>query len=140
MEEKEGGRRRKRKSKFVSKRDVGRQGGGKRTTTEAEAKANAIFDKADMDGNGAIDFSEWCVATIDKCELLSDDNLREAFDFFDSDNSGTIDANEIGRVLGYNLHKERKLWREVVSEVDTNGDGEIDFQEFKSVMMRLIEK
>ena len=80
-----------------------------------------------MDGNGAIDFSEWCVATIDKNELLSNENLKEAFDFFDTNNNGTIDANEISRVLGYNLLKERKLWREVVSDVDTNGDGEIDF-------------
>ena len=49
-----------------------------------------------MDGNGSIDFSEWCVATVDKSELLSESNLREAFNFFDNDNSGTIDADEIG--------------------------------------------
>lgn len=81
---------------------------------EAEVKADQIFDKADVDGNGEIDFSEWCAATINKNELFCDENLREAFEFFDNDNSGTIDANEICQVLGQNYQKEFKLWREVV--------------------------
>lgn len=42
---------------------------------------------------------------------------------FDIDGGGTIDAAEIGSILGQNLVKEEKLWQEVVKEVDINGDG-----------------
>ena len=90
---------------------------------EVEARANEIFDQADVDGNGEIDYNEWCLATINKNELINESNLREAFALFDEDNNGSIDANEIGRILGYNLSKERKLWQEVIKEVDLNGDG-----------------
>ena len=58
-------------------------------------KLHWTFKLYDVDGNGEIDFAEWCAATINKNELFCDENLREAFEFFDNDNSGTIDANEI---------------------------------------------
>ena len=76
-----------------------------------------------MDGSGEIDYNEWCLATINKNELINESNLREAFALFDEDNNGSIDANEIGRILGYNLSKEKKLWQEVIKEADLNGDG-----------------
>ena len=46
-------------------------------------EVDLIFDKADVDRNGEIDFSEWQVATINKNDVLSDVKLREAFNLFD---------------------------------------------------------
>ena len=46
---------------------------------EVEERANEIFDQADVDGSGEIDFGEWCAATINKNELLNEQNLRDAF-------------------------------------------------------------
>ena len=33
--------------------------------TAAEERAREIFKNADADGNGSIDFTEWCTATMD---------------------------------------------------------------------------
>ena len=33
---------------------------------EIEERALEIFNNADVDGNGAIDFGEWCTATINQ--------------------------------------------------------------------------
>ena len=41
-----------------------------------EARANELFDQADVDHSGEIDYNEWCLATINKSELLSEINLR----------------------------------------------------------------
>ena len=35
-------------------------------TDEIEERALEIFNNADVDGNGAIDFGEWCTATINQ--------------------------------------------------------------------------
>jgi len=40
-----------------------------------EQHAKDLFRKADLDGNGEIDYSEWEIATIDKYSLLSDDKI-----------------------------------------------------------------
>lgn len=45
-----------------------------------------------MDKNGSIDFVEWCVATINKRNLLNEKNLLTAFELFDKDGGGTISA------------------------------------------------
>ena len=71
--------------------------------TEVEERAKALFDEADVDCTGEIDFGEWCAATINKNELFNEENLSIAFKTFDIDGSGKISANEVGEILGHNL-------------------------------------
>ena len=55
---------------------------------------------------------------------------------FDKDNSGVISVDEIRAIFGGDANK----WANIVSEVDLNGDGEIDFQEFTRMMQGLDKK
>jgi calcium-dependent protein kinase len=58
----------------------------------AEEYVDGIMKAADMDGNGELEYSEWVVATINKESLLTEDKLRTAFDMFDRDGGGSINA------------------------------------------------
>lgn len=107
---------------------------------ELKAEATAIFKKADQDGNGALDYGEWSAATINKRELLNETNLKTAFELFDRDKGGSIDAKEVAAILGQGLKCDDAVWQEIVREVDVNGDGMIDFDEFKTMMSKFVEK
>ena len=37
----------------------------------AEAEVDRILEKADADGSGEIDYSEWIIATVNKRKLLT---------------------------------------------------------------------
>jgi calcium-dependent protein kinase len=54
---------------------------------------------------------------------------------FDSDGNGRISASELKKVLASGLASEEKVWSSIIEEVDNNGDGEIDFGEFESIIM-----
>ena len=54
-----------------------------------------------------------------------------AFSYYDKDNSGAISVDEIKSVLGVGKNIKMEVWDQVVLEVDANGDGEVDFEEFK---------
>ncbi|KAI9137157.1 Centrin-1 [Paraphysoderma sedebokerense] len=61
--------------------------------------------------------------------------IREAFDLFDTDGSGTIDSKELKvamRALGFEPKKEEI--KRMISEIDKNGTGSIDFNEFLELM------
>jgi hypothetical protein len=63
--------------------------------------------------------------------------LKDAFSVFDSDGSGSIDRKELKRLmkkLGQAL-TEAEL-DAMMDEVDTDKDGVISFEEFKSMMVR----
>lgn len=94
-------------------------------------EATDFFNAVDIDQNGSIDFGEWCAATINKRQLLNEQNLRTAFQLFDKDGGGTISAQEVAEILGHNMSKDQTVWKEIIKEVDLNGDGLIDFDEFK---------
>ena len=100
----------------------------------AEEEVERIMAIADADGSGEIDYSEFVVATMDKKKLLSNEKLETAFNLFDKDNSGSISADEIKDVLGVGKNIDEKVWNDIVLEVDGNGDGEISFSEFKTMM------
>ena len=104
----------------------------------AEAEVDKIMKIADTDGSGEIDYSEFVVATINKKKLLSNEKLETAFNLFDKDGSGSISAFEIKEVLGVGKNIEEKVWSEIITEVDANGDGEISFLEFKIMMQKLL--
>ncbi|XP_052796115.1 uncharacterized protein LOC128228692 [Mya arenaria] len=61
--------------------------------------------------------------------------IREAFDLFDADGSGTIDAKELKvamRALGF--EPKREEIKKMISEIDKEGTGTIDFNDFLSIM------
>merc|ERR1711936_776416 len=61
--------------------------------------------------------------------------IKEAFDLFDSNHSGTIDAKELKvamRALGFEPKKEEI--KKMISDIDKDGTGTIDFNEFLQMM------
>ncbi|KAL4237820.1 hypothetical protein ACF0H5_002532 [Mactra antiquata] len=71
-------------------------------------------------------------------EKLTEEQIAEfrlAFSVFDKDGDGTISTNELSNVLknmGQNLTDEDL--DEMIQEVDEDGNGEIDFDEFLTMM------
>jgi Ca2+-binding EF-hand superfamily protein len=53
--------------------------------------------------------------------------LGKAFKFFDADSSGKISQDNLKEVLGF-------CSMEMITQVDRDGDNQIDFSEFKKMM------
>jgi len=67
--------------------------------------------------------------------------LRAAFKLFDQDNSGKIDRDEILKLLAgddFDGVYTKEALDQAIGEVDENGDGEIDFEEFLSMMRSIM--
>merc|ERR1739848_535349 len=61
--------------------------------------------------------------------------MKEAFELFDLDGSGTIDAKELKtamRALGMEASKEET--RKMIEDIDKDGSGTIDLEEFTAMM------
>merc|ERR1712193_11743 len=75
---------------------------------------------------------------IKKAGQLSDeqmDEIREAFNLFDGDQSGAIDVRELKaamRALGLEVKNEEL--KKMVADVDNDGNGTIEFAEFLQMM------
>lgn len=59
---------------------------------------------------------------------------------FDKDGGGTISSDEIKEILCQGQNIDDNVWNEVIREVDEDGNGEIDFEEFESMMTKLLQK
>lgn len=65
--------------------------------------------------------------------------IREAFDLFDTDGSGSIDAKELQvamRALGFESGDQEI--RKMIDDIDKDGSGAIDFEEFLQMMTEKI--
>jgi len=65
--------------------------------------------------------------------------IKEAFDLFDTDGSGSIDAKELKvamRALGFEPKKEEI--QKMISDVDDDGSGSIEYAEFLKMMTHKI--
>ena len=54
-----------------------------------------LLKNIDSDNNGYIGFEEFLIASINKEKILTEKNLKLAFNVFDRDKSGGISQNEL---------------------------------------------
>ena len=92
-----------------------------------------IFLLLDGANRGFIEYEEFLRATLDQKILLSDENLTYAFNFFDGDGCGKISVEKIKKFF-INDKVSEDVFRSIFHEIDTNEDGEIDYEEFKDMM------
>ncbi|KAJ2741996.1 hypothetical protein GGI20_004793 [Coemansia sp. BCRC 34301] len=108
-------------------------------------EVKAMFNEADTNQDGTISYDEF-VAMMMKDEPVTTTKplteeqraeYAEAFALFDKDNDGSITATELEAVLkslGQNPSKAEV--QDMVNELDTDGNGKIDFEEFIALMQR----
>ncbi|XP_028798453.1 probable calcium-binding protein CML25 [Neltuma alba] len=102
-----------------------------------EEELNNMIREVDADGDGFIslqEFVELNTKGIDSVEAM--ENLKDAFSVFDIDGNGKITAEELQMVMK-SLGDDCSVveCRRMINGVDSDGDGQIDFEEFKVMMM-----
>lgn len=61
--------------------------------------------------------------------------IKEAFDLFDTDETGTIDPSELKQaMISLGFDAKNQLIYQMVSDMDADGSGAIDFDEFLKLM------
>ncbi|KAK3036347.1 hypothetical protein RJ639_031754 [Escallonia herrerae] len=105
----------------------------------AVKEAEGIVREMDCNGDGLIDLEEFMVVMDSENGAGGagrEEDLKEAFRIFDSDKNGLISAEELKRVLtSLGCYKCRlRDCRQMIRGVDRDGDGFVDFEEFKGMM------
>lgn len=107
-----------------------------------EAQIMSMLQAADTDGSGDVNYTEFIAATIGSSIVNNEAYLKQAFDMFDKDKSGKIDNDEVVSLLtGAEVSSivPTDAINEAIKEIDVDGDGEIDFEEFIQMMKKAHE-
>ena len=106
---------------------------------KSDNSIEGLLKNIDSDNNGYIGFEEFLIASINKEKILTEKNLKMAFNVFDRDKSGGISQNELKFILGeYNVNAKEYLWKKMIQQIDLNQDGQISYEEFHEMMMDVI--
>lgn len=110
-----------------------------------ETEIDDIIANIDLNSNGQIEFSEWLVATAKRDEILKDERLKQAFQYFNKSGNGKISLLELKDVMGSNgqavnenANLDDQVYKDIIAEVDEDNDGEINYQDFKNMMLKLM--
>ncbi|CAB4321434.1 unnamed protein product [Prunus armeniaca] len=99
-----------------------------------------IIEKIDVNGDGFVDIDEFgaLYQTI-MDERDEEEDMREAFNVFDQNGDGFITVDELRSVLSsLGLKQGRTLedCKIMIKKVDVDGDGRVNYKEFKQMMKR----
>jgi len=109
------------------------------TILKSDSSIEGLLKNIDSDNNGYIGFEEFLIASINKEKILTEKNLKLAFNVFDRDKSGGISQNELKYILGeHNVNAKEHLWQKMIEQIDLNQDGQISYEEFHKMMMDVI--
>ncbi|GAV85659.1 EF_hand_5 domain-containing protein [Cephalotus follicularis] len=103
-----------------------------------------MIEKIDVDGDGCVDIDEFGALyrslmdhEVDDDEEEEEDMMKEAFNVFDSNGDGFISVDELRSVfvsLGVKQGRTIEDCKKMIMKVDVDGDGKVDYEEFKQMM------
>jgi len=71
---------------------------------------------------------------MSETSLTTNEKLQSCFRMFDKDGSGLVSAEELKTVLEAAGSTD---FDQIIKEFDSNGDGEVSFDEFVGMMMKV---
>ncbi|KAK4780670.1 hypothetical protein SAY87_016776 [Trapa incisa] len=113
-----------------------KQGLSKQGTKLSEYEVKQLMEAADADGNGTMDYDEFITATMHINRMDREEHLYTAFQYFDKDHSGYITNEELEQALGEFGMLEGRDIKEILTEVDSDHDGRINYDEFVAMMRK----
>jgi len=107
--------------------------------TFEESDLQALIAEVDADGSGQLEFDEFLTLTakflVEEDAEGMQEELKEAFRLYDKEGNGyikTSDLKDILRALDDKLTNNEL--DEMIAEIDTDGSGTVDFDEFLEMM------
>ncbi|KAL4375943.1 hypothetical protein GQ457_02G042580 [Hibiscus cannabinus] len=103
-----------------------------------DTELTQMIERIDVNGDMCIDmdeFSELYQTIMDSKD--EEEDMKEAFDVFDKNGDGYISVEELRSVLeslGLKQGKAMEDCRRMIGRVDEDGDGRVNFREFKQMM------
>ena len=94
-----------------------------------------FIKEIDCNSDGVISYQEFLSAAINKNKLLNEQNLKHAFEFFDTDNDKKLSVEEIKKVLGTS---KQNYVSQLMDVIDHDKNNTIDFEEFKVLMNSML--
>ena len=97
----------------------------------------ALMKKIDTDGSGEIEFDEFLefMRNLNKEDEVDEDALKEVFKLFDRDEKGYLTPESVYHIflsLGEKIKLEDII--NILKENDIDGDGNLNFEDFKVLM------
>ncbi|OQV17184.1 Troponin C [Hypsibius exemplaris] len=98
-----------------------------------------LIAEVDTDGSGEIEFDEFLVLVsrfvVEGDKAKMEQELRDAFRLYDKQGNGYINVSDLREILRALEDKitEEEL-DEMIAEIDTDGSGTVDFDEFMEMM------
>jgi len=106
---------------------------------EAEAQVSKIMECVNLDEQGNLNYTEFVRISSEEEVLLSKENIRKAFSFFDRDGSGSIEKTELAAWLSSGGIIPDEVVNDLINEADENDDGSIDREEFERILLSKLE-
>lgn len=100
-----------------------------------DADVQILMEAADVDGDGLLDYGEFVAISIHIRKIGNDEHLHKAFAYFDKNESGYIEIEELSESLSDDLGPNHdEVINAIIRDVDSDKDGKISYEEFAAMM------
>ncbi|XP_010453327.1 PREDICTED: calcium-dependent protein kinase 7 [Camelina sativa] len=102
----------------------------------ADADLQILMEATDVDGDGTLNYGEFVAVSVHLKKMANDEHLHKAFNFFDQNQSGYIEIEELREALNDELDdtSSEEVIAAIMQDVDTDKDGRISYEEFVAMM------
>ncbi|BAT85275.1 Calcium-dependent protein [Vigna angularis] len=100
-----------------------------------DSDVQILMEAGDVDRDGHLDYGEFVAISVHLRKMGNDEHLRKAFQFFDENQSGYIEIEELRDALSDDVEtNSEEVINAIMHDVDTDKDGRISYDEFATMM------